>query len=401
MKIAVIGAGLSGLNAARILSEYAKVIVFEKDEVGGLLSSLCNSYCIEKFYHHCFRWDEYLLEVLKELNLHSKLEWRVVKVGQEYGGKIYSLSTPVEILRYPGMNFLDKIKLAKFTISAKKKNYKEFDNVGVVEGIKEELGEELYRNFFLPLLRSKFGDNYCEVSYAWLLARVSIRSNRKLKGEELGYLRGGFSQLVEKLSEGLEIKFESAKIEKGSKWTVNGEYFDAVIFTAPLPELNLNFNIPKIKFQSSICALIIAEEKVTEDIYWTNFTNAPFGAMIEHTNFMPFEDYGEHLIYLASYTTPERLYEKSDSDLRRIYLSFLERFGFREKYVKKFYVFRAKYSGPIYEKGYLKKITPYKLAEGFYYAGLTSEANYPERSMNGSLLAGKKVAEKVIEDLLS
>ncbi|ADC66464.1 amine oxidase [Ferroglobus placidus DSM 10642] len=401
MKIAVVGAGLSGLNAARILSEYAKVVVFEKKEVGGLLSSLCNSYCVEKFYHHCFKQDDYLLEVLRELNLHSKLKWRVVKVGQEYEGKIYSLSTPLEILRYPGMSFFDKVKLAKFTISAKKKNYEEFDNKSVVEGIKEELGEKLYRSFFLPLLRSKFGDNYEEVSYAWLLARVSIRSNRKLRGEELGYLKGGFAQLVEKLSENLEIKFENAKIEKGGKWTVNGESFDAVIFTAPLPELNLSFNLPEIKFQSSICALIAAEEKVTEDIYWTNFTNAPFGAMIEHTNFMPFEDYGEHLIYLASYTTPEKLYERSDGDLKRIYLSFLEKFGFKEEYVKKFYVFRAKYSGPIYEKGYLKKITPYKLAEGFYYAGLTSETNYPERSMNGSLLAGKKVAEKVIEDLLS
>lgn len=147
MKIAVVGAGLSGLNAARILSEYAKVVVFEKKEVGGLLSSLCNSYCVEKFYHHCFKQDDYLLEVLRELNLHSKLKWRVVKVGQEYEGKIYSLSTPLEILRYPGMSFFDKVKLAKFTISAKKKITKSLITKASWRGLKRSLGKNFTAAF--------------------------------------------------------------------------------------------------------------------------------------------------------------------------------------------------------------------------------------------------------------
>jgi len=40
-KIAIIGAGLAGLNLARLLGELADVIVFEKsDKVGGRLSTL-------------------------------------------------------------------------------------------------------------------------------------------------------------------------------------------------------------------------------------------------------------------------------------------------------------------------------------------------------------------------
>ncbi len=402
MRVAVVGAGLAGLNAARILSEYTNVTVFEGSEVGGLLSSLCDSYCIEKFYHHCFRQDSYLIEVLRDLKLSSKLVWKVVKVGQELDGKIYSLSTPMEILRYPGMSFFDKVKLAKFTMSAKRRDFKAYDDVGVEEGVIGELGEDLFKKFFLPLLRSKFGENYRDVSFSWLLARVSIRSNRKLKGEELGYLRGGFQQLVDKLVEDVEVRMERAKVSRGvGGWLVNGAKYDAVVFTAPITELPPEVQLQRVKFQSSICCLVVAREGVTDDIYWTNFTKAPFGAMIEHTNFMSFEDYGEHIIYLASYTTPERIYEKSDDEIRKQYLSFLKRFGFKEEFVKRFYVFRAKYSGPIYERGYLRKITPYKIADRLYYAGLTSEANYPERSMNGSLLAGKKAAEALIKDLLS
>ncbi len=404
MKIAVIGAGLSGLNAARILSEYADVVVFEKNSVGGLLSSVCEDYCIEKFYHHCFRGDEYLIELINDLGLSSKLVWKVVRVGQELNGKIYPLNTPLEILRYPGMSLIEKVKLAKFTVTSRNRDYRNYDDVGVVDGIKKELGESLLDKFFLPLLKSKFGENYQEVSYAWLLARVSIRSNRKLTGEELGYLKGGFQALIDRLSEGLAIKFESAKINKSGRWEVNGEKFDALVFTGPLPELGdlrRKLGIESVKYQSSICCILTSESPITEDIYWTNFHDAPFGAMIEHTNFMPVEDYGEYITYLASYTTPDKLYEKSDEELKKLCVSYLKRLGFDEKDLRKFLVFRAKFSGPIYERGYLRKITPYKVAEGFYVAGMTSEANYPERSMNGSLLAGKRVAEKIIRDLLS
>ncbi len=405
MKIAVIGAGLTGLTAAKLLSDYVNVKVFEAQDLGGLLSSYQRGYYIEKFYHHCFRFDKDLLHTLKELNLSSKLVWKTVKVGFAVGKKIYSLSTPFEILRYPHLSFAEKVKLALFTIRSRKKNYEKYDDIGVIEGIKSELGESLFKKFFLPLLKSKFGKNYEKISYAWLLARVAIRSNRKISGEEIGYLRGGFHQLIERLCEGLEIAKKRAKIKKRKRWEVCGEEFDAVIFTAPLPELGdlkERFHLPDIKYQSSICVLIGSKEGLTDDIYWTNiYDDLPFGAIIEHTNFMPFEDYGEHVIYLASYSTPEgELYKMNDEEIIRLFLKGLSKYGFREDRIKWIKVFRAKYSGPIYEKGYLRKVTPYKIADGFYLAGMTSKPNYPERSMNGSIKAGIEVAETIKKDLL-
>ncbi|MCD6493651.1 MAG: FAD-dependent oxidoreductase [Archaeoglobaceae archaeon] len=72
MKIAIIGAGLTGLSAAMSLKEHAEVKVFEKDDIGGLASSYCkNNYCIEKFYHHCFKQDEELLKLSNKLLLSS------------------------------------------------------------------------------------------------------------------------------------------------------------------------------------------------------------------------------------------------------------------------------------------------------------------------------------------
>ncbi|MEG9195198.1 MAG: NAD(P)/FAD-dependent oxidoreductase [Candidatus Methanoglobus sp.] len=401
MKIAIIGAGLTGLRAANELKEYAKVRVFEKNEIGGLLSSFCNGYYIEKYYHHLFRKDSELLETIKRFGLNSKLVWKTVKVGFAINGSIYSLSTPIDILRYPHMSFRDKLDLAIFTIRSRKLEYENFDDIPVISALKDRFGDRLLEKFFMPMLKAKFGENADKVSFAWLLARVAIRSNRKLRGEEIGYLRHGFHQLIEKMAENLEIVHANCEIKREGKWSVNGEDFDAVIFTGPIPELGelgFKFRLPRIKYQSSVCALASLKNSIS-DIYWINVEKATFGAIIEHTNFMPFEDYGENLVYLASYSTPEGwLFNQADSETAKLFLRDLKRFNVREGDVRWIRIFKAKYSSPIYETGFLKKITPYRIHDGFYIAGMTSKPNYPERSMNGSLKAGREVAECLKKD---
>lgn len=401
MKIAVIGAGLTGLRVANELKEFANVMVFEKNDVGGLLSSLCNGYCIEKFYHHLFKSDFELLDVIKRTGLSSKLVWKTVKVGFAIDGKIHSLSTPIEILKYPHLSLMDKLRLALFTLRSKRLNYEEFDEISAINALKEKFSGKLLENFFMPMLKAKFGENAKTISYAWLLARVAIRSNRKLNGEEIGYLRHGFKQLVDKMAEELKIVHSACRIRRDGKWNVNNIDFDAVVFTGPILELGELANVlglPKISYQSSVCALVSLKESIS-DIYWINVGNANFGAVIEHTNFMPFEDYGENLVYLASYSTPDGwLFNKSDEEIQRLFLSDLKRFGVDEGDVNWMKIFKAKYSSPIYERGFLKKITPYRVREGFYMAGMTSRPNYPERSMNGSLRAGREVAEQIKKD---
>jgi len=406
MRIAIIGAGLTGLSCALQLKEYMDVVVFERESVGGLVSSYCtDKYCIEKFYHHCFKNDKALIELIKNLGLSNKLVWRVVRVAYAIDGKIYPLNTPLEILRYPHISLIDKIKLAIFTLRSRRRDYRKMDSVGVIEGIKEELGENLLLKFFLPLLKAKFGEYYKDVSYAWLLARVAIRSNRTLKGEVLGYLRHGFHQLIRKMEEELDIRKFNGKFERlNGKYIVNGERFDALVYTGPIPELDRSLRLvaglPEVRYQSSICALIGSEDSITEDIYWTNVDEAIFGAIIEHTHFMPFEDYGEHVIYLASYSTPDGwLFNLDNKSLVKLYIKEIERFGLKRESINWVKIFKAKYSGPIYEKGYLSKVTPYKTKlNGFYIAGMTSPPNYPERSMNGCILAGMEVANVIKKD---
>ena len=58
-------------------------------------------------------------------------------------------------------------------------------------------------------------------------------------------------------------------------------------------------------------------------------------------------------------------------------------------------------TAPIYERGYLETVVPYDLAEpvaeGVYYAGMASRAQYPERSLNGGVVAGFECADRVAD----
>ncbi|MBU4174764.1 MAG: hypothetical protein KJ686_07670 [Actinobacteria bacterium] len=60
--------------------------------------------------------------------------------------------------------------------------------------------------------------------------------------------------------------------------------------------LGLDMNI---SYQGTACALFGLTERVMDDVYWLNIKeDVPFGAVIEHTNFIPASDYGERLGYM-------------------------------------------------------------------------------------------------------
>jgi protoporphyrinogen oxidase len=122
MRIGIIGGGLTGLTAAQRLTHEHEVDLFEKmPYLGGCLSSYnVNDYWIERYYHHCFSHDTSLFALIDELGLSDRLEWRTGTTGYFVHNRIYPLSTPLQILMYPELSLIDKIKLGLLTFKAKK-----------------------------------------------------------------------------------------------------------------------------------------------------------------------------------------------------------------------------------------------------------------------------------------
>jgi len=426
MRTVIIGCGLAGLAAACRLAEKGEVIIIEKEpEPGGMASSYSiespnsGTYHIEKYYHHIFAGDKEIITLIGELGLGTKLEWIRGTTGYYFNGKVYPMNTPPEILC--ALPLLDVLRLAWLVLKAKAiKDRTPYDNIAAKNWIIDTAGESVYSNFFEPLLQSKFGDNKELVSAAWLLGRVQIRSNRGTKGERLGYMRGGFHALIEAMAD--SIRQKGGKIVKGTVSkidiidgavrgvVVSGERIpcDRVISTAAphMLEKMVDTGLPgydtDIRYQGTACALFGLTERIMDDTYWLNIkADVPFGAVIEHTNFIPGSDYGENLVYVTSYfqSPDSALWNTSDEEVVEMYLKGMEKLfpGFRKK-VKWWRLRRDMDTAPVYEVGYGKKVLPYETnIKGLYLAGMFSEANYPERSMNGSVVAGFKCADAIIK----
>lgn len=421
MTTVIIGGGLAGLAAAYRLAGKDEIILIEKEpELGGMASSYkIDKYHIEKYYHHIFQSDKELISLIEELGLANRLEWLKGTTGYYFDGKIYPMNTPIEILA--ALPLMDVIRLTWLVLKAKTiKDRTPFDNITAKEWIIDTAGESVYNNFFLPLLSSKFGDNKEKVSAAWLLGRVQIRSNRGTKGERLGYMRGGFELLLEKMVENIRNRGGIIKQGNVSHIEMSGNSIKGVVVDGKLIECDrvistvaphvlekimdtklLGINMD-ISYQGTACALFGLTEKIMDDIYWLNIKeDVPFGAVIEHTNFIPESDYGERLMYVTTYFQDQEsvLWKSNDEEVIELYMKGLEKLfpGFRKK-MKWWRLRRDIDTAPVYEVGYGKKILPFETRiKGLFLAGMFSDSNYPERSMNGSILAGYKCSEAVLK----
>jgi len=363
--------------------------------------------------------------LLKELSLKDKILWLPAKTGYFVEGKIYPLNTPIEILKFSPISFLDKLRLALFTLGSKFENKEKLDEILAKDFILKNCGERVFERFFLPLLKSKFGKNWEKISAAWLVSRVALRSNRGLKGEKLGYLKGGFQVFLDCLCEkikkrGGEIRVltevEKIVIEKEKvkgvliKSEGKEEFIEAkrVISTLPpktlkkvLGEKAKDFNL-EIPFQGAVCLLLSLKEPLLKDIYWLNIdAKVPFGAVIEHTNFISSKNYhNQHLVYFVSYFQEENdiLTILPEEKLFEIFLNGAKKIfpNFKKENIKWWKIARTSAAGPIFTTGFKEKILPKQTKiEGLYFCGMFSKENYPERSLEG----GVKTALSLIESL--
>ena len=405
--VAVIGGGITGLVAGyRLLQKGNNVTIFEKsDSLGGLLGGFKiapqSGVSLEKAYHHIFKTDKEIINLIEELGLTDKLKWHESKTALYYGGTIYPFAGVMDLLKFKPLNLIDKLRLGLVKIYLEKENkWQKFENILAVDWMKKWCGDNAYKVVWEPLLKGKFSDRYKDISMAWMWARIHTRANSSEKGKEyLGYMTGGFQQIVDELEKrikrlGGEIELNTnlpprklgTSLEEGRL-----KDFDKIIDTSPLSNVD---------YLGAVTMVFSSKPSVSK-FYWHNINDlkSPFLAFIQHTNLVGTENYeGKHIYYMGTYLPQNHKYFTcKDSLIEKDFLGFLTTVfpDFKKVVVEEKHIFRFKYAQHIVDIGYKNKIEQYKKAEGKIIHANFAQIYPEDRGINFAVREGEKIITKV------
>jgi protoporphyrinogen oxidase len=455
MRVAVIGAGVTGLVAAyRLSSAGHRCDVYERwPGLGGQVATLDvgDGHLLERYYHHLFTTDRHIADLYEELGMNDAIEWLPSSVAVFSGSQSWPFTSPVDLLRFKPISLLTRLRmgLAVLLLQRRAEGVESFERLTAREWIERSMGEEAWERVWRPLLRGKFGGRAEDISMAWLWSKFTIR--RQIKGKQtrtevLGYPRGGWQPLLERLRDEIESRRGRVLIdrpavriarsaldadERGGRFLVEwggpdsfrsgldptafaraGEdAYEAVVATVPsdifaklldeplAAEVGSGYldRLASIEYHAAVCLLLELDRDFSA-FYWTNIadTELPFVGLIEQTQMIPPDHYGDRrFLYVANYVEwGDPLLEPSAEELLALYEPGLRRVnpGFDRSWVNNLWLFREPHAQPIVDLGYRDRIPPLRTpVEGLILANTTQI--YPEdRGTNYSVRLGSEAA---------
>ncbi|MFA5894726.1 MAG: NAD(P)/FAD-dependent oxidoreductase [Candidatus Shapirobacteria bacterium] len=389
MKIAIIGAGLTGLVAGYRLSQKGHLVtIYEKgNDVGGLMGGFTiGKTSLEKAYHHIFTTDKYIIDLTKELGLLDKLEWYPEKTSLYYDGTVYPFMGALDLLKFKPLSLISKVRLGIVKILLEKDNHWEkYADQLAYQWMKKWCGEEGYKVIWEPLLRGKFHEKYKEVSMAWLWARIHTRGN----SGKLGYFKGGFRIIADELAKRIKQNKGSIKLNQEVDHQKVQKEFDKVIYTGAAKGID---------YLGAVCLVFTSEQSLSTH-YWHNINdkNSPFLAFIQHTNLVDKKQYGNKNVYYMGVYVPhdhENFVEK-DTQIIDQWFDYLKNVfpDFDKKLVEEKWLWKFKNAQHIVTKNY--QVPPRKISEKVYQSNFAQI--YPEdRGTNFAVREGEMVAKEVL-----
>lgn len=386
----VIGGGMLGMALARNLArDGARVTLCEAaSQVGGLASTWqLGTFTWDRHYHVTLLSDTALRGVLAELGLDSEIKWNRTRTGFFVDGKLYSMSDAVEFLRFPPLNLIDKFRLgATILYASRLKDWQRLEDIPVGDWLRRLSGTRTFEEVWRPLLLSKLGESYRDVSAAFIwttINRLYAARRAGMKHELFGYVPGGYARILERFlqalkNQGVEIRLNAAcksvrRVSTGIEVDfANGESleFDRVVLTTPSPIAaavcqGLNEQeralLNGIRYQGIVCASLLLSRPLG-GYYVTNITDrsVPFTGVIEMSALVDRSQFANHhLVYLPKYVPPDDpAFCMPDAQLRTQFVGALARMypGFSEKDVVDFKVSRARHVFALPTLGYSRRL---------------------------------------------
>jgi len=419
-RTAVLGAGALGLTVAYRLAKLGdEVTVLEREPLPGGLAAgfeIEPGMWLDRFYHHLFASDRHAIGLITELGLGDALTWRRPLTVTLRDGVPRQLDSPMSLLRFSPLPLVDRTRMGAWLAYLRLLGDPDrFEGATAAEWIRDRMGPRAYEVVWGPLLRGKFGALAEDIAMPWFWARVHDRT------AQLGYLRGGFQRLYDRLAEGIseaggvvrlgtEVREIRSNPSGGMLVETSGGApmsVDRVVSTLAVrltcrlaPELPADYRA-RHEWGSAYGAhcLVLALDRPLTASYWMNVNDPgfPFMALVEHTNYMEVGDYGgRHLVYLGNYRPmDDPLFGTSTDEIVAQFSPHLARINpaFRPEWLTGAWSFAAPFAQPIVTTDYREHIPPFETpVPGLWVASMFQV--YPhDRGQNYSIeLANRLVA---------
>jgi protoporphyrinogen oxidase len=283
--------------------------------------------------------------------------------------------------------------------------------------IRRRMGRHAHDVVWGPLLRGKFGALADEIAMPWFWARVHDRT------AQLGYLRGGFQQLYDRLARGIadlggELRFgtevREIRSDPSGGLRVETSAGDSIAVDRVVSTLAVRLTcrlVPELpeEYRRShdwgtaygAHCLVLALDRPLTASYWMNVNDPgyPFMALVEHTNYMDPADYGgRHLLYLGNYRPMEDpLLRMPTAEIVGLFGPHLQRINpaFRPDWITHAWSFAAPFAQPIVTADYRDHIPPFETPiPGLWVASMFQV--YPhDRGQNYSIDLADRLVDRL------
>jgi protoporphyrinogen oxidase len=381
LRVGILGGGITGLTAAFYLlrAGHEVTLMEARPQLGGLASYFnFGPFWWDKFYHCILTSDSSLRQLIADLDLENELRWTETKVGFFSRGKLHSMTTTMEFLRFPVLSLWHKLRLGLGIIyTSRIKDGVALEQEPIEPWLVRIFGKTNYERMWGPLLKCKLGSASKETSASFIWATIrrlySTREKNASKKERLGYVRGGYRTVCARLLERIEsmggmvvTNFQVEQIRSGrpGRVMVSGACenleFDRVISTLPsapfaeiTPELDRKYRnkLTRIQYMGMVCVVLVLRRKLTP-YYCTNLIDdLPFTGIIEMTNLISLDETnGRHLVYLPKYTSPgDPLFAATDAEVWNTFSSAIKQVipDLRDGDIERRFIFRERLVQPI------------------------------------------------------
>jgi len=427
-RVVVIGGGPAGLKAAHAaVKGGAAVTLLESGPVlGGLASSFdVQGTRIERYYHFICKGDDDLQDTLAELGLSDRLHWRDSRMAYFVDGALYPFLTPLELLRFTPLAPIDRLRAGLALKLAQRMREEDLAPRRAIEWLKEMFGERAYRVIWEPLMRFKFAEHAPEVSAAWIWARM-VRLSRSRTSpwrEELGYLEGGSTVVLEALARDIErrggrvglnagveaILFDGGRapgVRAGGE-TIPADAVISTVTTSRFLKLAPGLDGPYIEGLRRIptigifCLFLRLTERVTP-FFWVNANDprVPFAGMIEYTNLNPLPELGsDRILYVPQYlSADDPRYAQSDEEVLRTYTDALALINpaFDRRWIRFSAVFRDRFAQPICLTDYKTSTPEIQTPVANLFLTDSCQLHPHDRTISGSFGLGREAARRAL-----